>query len=115
MSLKTIPGFGKSGTARMNCSSSRISIRISRRSPEHDADPGDHPRARVVRQTVHDLEAETGAAHEPGDDDHREHHDDRLVHAQQDRGTRERHLHLPERLRPFAPYASAASTISVGT
>ena len=45
-----------------------------------------------------------------------QHHHDRLVHAEQDRRTRERQLHLPEQsAEAFAPYASAASTISVGT
>ena len=53
---------------------------------------------------------------EAGDDDHGEHHHDRLVHAEQDRRTRERHLHLPEQsaIRSLRT-PRAASTISVGT
>jgi len=38
------------------------------------------------------------ATDQSGDDDHREHHHDGLVDAQQDRWTRERQLYLPKRL-----------------
>src|SRR5207344_2424002 len=61
---------------------------------EHDADPRHHAGAGVVREPPDHFESEAGTADEAGDDDHGEHHDDRLVHAEQDRRTRERHLHL---------------------
>ena len=44
------------------------------------------------------LVAEPAAADEPGDDHDGEHHHDRLVHAEHDRGLGQRQLHLPQQL-----------------
>ena len=71
-------------------------------------DPRHHAarRSRAVRSYT-TSNPSAGTADQPGDDHDRERHHDRLVHAEQDRGPRERQLHLPEQSADGVdPYAS---------
>ena len=85
---------------------------VERDRHDHDREAAEHRERGVrVEPVRHDV-AEPAPADQPGDHDHREREQDRLVDGEQHHPPRQRQLHLEERLAPVAPIASTASTVS---
>ena len=66
---------------------------------DHDREPGDERLGRIGVEAARDDGAETLAADQSRDHDHREGEQDRLVHRQQEHAAREWELHLQQCLR----------------
>ena len=78
----------------------RLGGSVDRDRHDHDGEAAEERERRVGGEPVRDDVAQAGAADQPGDHDHREREQDRLVDRQQQHPPCERQLHLEDRLPP---------------
>ena len=76
----------------------RLGDAIERHRHHHDHDAREQRERRIGVEAARDDVAEALAADQPGDHDHREREEDRLVHREQQHSARERKPHLREHL-----------------
>ena len=76
-------------------STRRHPVQHDRQDHDRDARRRARRRRRALERLIH-VQSEAAGTHDGSDHDDAERHHDRLVHAEHDRGLRERELHLPQ-------------------